>query len=472
MEVKFLGSTSREDLERNAQIVAAAGKLSRFNGNVFEVLEDCNDFEKNVKFIERIIKMGHESITDHNYMVFAIKGVSPVIEQTIIEERMSSFTIKSRREVNFANVGYYIPDFHDKEGNIMPNNNELKEQYCSHMQYLFNSYQKFIDLGISKEDSRFVLPYSYHSEIIMGLDAHCIKNMIIEFTKGVKSNISEIREFGEMLATIFKEQAPYYTNIIGATPIHNIDKVRQLLDTFVEDTSYKVIDKPAILNHTLDIDATILISAIMYKYQFDDKQAKNIYECYLKNDEQMCKKIMKAIYIEDQKVLSQVSFQLEMPYSLASLTHITRHRTHWPLIPTFVPIHDLTQYKTPNSIASKCPELYHTLFATNLKIYEQFKEQGIRDEDLIYFHLSGNTVNMVTNIDGRSLAWIIRLRTCSKAQWEIKENFDEIRALLKSIAPIYSTILGPDCETKRFCGEGKESCGKIKKLLLEGKAND
>ena len=62
----------KEELEKRIQKVAAAGKLSRFKGNVFEVLENCNDYEKNLKLIKRIISMGHKSIIEHDYLVFAI----------------------------------------------------------------------------------------------------------------------------------------------------------------------------------------------------------------------------------------------------------------------------------------------------------------------------------------------------------------------------------------------------------------
>ena len=49
MNVELLGGCSQEQLETRVRNVAAAGKLSRFPGNVFEVLESCNDYEKNLK---------------------------------------------------------------------------------------------------------------------------------------------------------------------------------------------------------------------------------------------------------------------------------------------------------------------------------------------------------------------------------------------------------------------------------------
>ena len=63
-----------------------------------------------------VLSLGHESIIDHDYLVFALEDVSPIVEQTLIKERFSSFTIKSRREVDFSNVGYVVPKFKDKNG--------------------------------------------------------------------------------------------------------------------------------------------------------------------------------------------------------------------------------------------------------------------------------------------------------------------------------------------------------------------
>lgn len=106
MEIKLLGGTTKEELNSRIQKVAAAGKLSRFSGDVFEVLESANDYESNLKMIKRIIKMGHKSIIEHDYLVFALKDITPIIEQLIIGMRLSSFTVKSRREVDFRSARF------------------------------------------------------------------------------------------------------------------------------------------------------------------------------------------------------------------------------------------------------------------------------------------------------------------------------------------------------------------------------
>ena len=157
MKIELLGGCTKEELEARVQKVAAAGKLSRFPGNVFEVIDSCDDYESNLKLVKRIIKMGHKSIIEHDYLVFALCDVTPIIEQTIIGNRLTSFTIKSRREVDFRNVGFYIPEFRNENLEPHKDNEALKEKYVTHMKELFNIYGDIVDSEIKVEDARFVL---------------------------------------------------------------------------------------------------------------------------------------------------------------------------------------------------------------------------------------------------------------------------------------------------------------------------
>lgn len=455
--------------ERRTNIVATSGRLSRFPGTVFEILEtiEGRDFEKNVKFAKNVIGMGHESITDHDYCVFAIQDVSPVIEQTIIAERFSSFTIKSRREVDFSNVGFYTPDFHDENGNILKHNDKLKEEYKKYMESLFKKYSEFVELGIPKEDARFVLPYCYHSNIVMGVDAHTLKDMIIKYTKTKLSKIQELREFGEKLYAIAKENIPYIIDEIDKIPLIENDPVDEYLKEYVTDEKYQILDKPQLITCTQNIDDTILISSIMRRYQLDFERAANVYQIACKENPNFKKELMKKITFEGDKLeLTQVSFEFQIPLSFAVLTHLTRHRTHHIMVPDFAPVVDLFQYKVPPKIAATCQEKFDDVFTYNKIVYDKFKGYGVRDEDLVYFTLSGNTVNIITNMDGKTVEHVLGLRECTKAQWETRnmaygmhDEIDKVEG-----AETYSSVLGATCMTQGFCKEGKESCGKIKAL--------
>ncbi len=464
MKVKLLSICTKKSVEGRIKIVATAGKLSRFPGTVTEVYKSSTDYEKNKKFIERVIKMGHESITDHDYLVFALENVTPMVEQVIIQERFSSFTIKSRREVNFAKVGFVTPNFRDKNYNVLSNNIELQKEYKKHMKFLFKTYQEYVDLGIKQEDARFALPYSFYGNIIMGVDAHVFKNWIIRLTKGKESNVEELKELGNKLYEIMERYVPYLKESIDNYEINNYDEVEKLLDSYIKDRNYEIIDRVKLLSYTPNVDEVIMLSALMRVYGYSYEKAKEIYET-IKDNKDLQREVMKeSSKTVDKKELKQVNFEFQFSISLAVLTHFTRHRTHPILIPDFVPIKDLTKYKIPPSIEKVAKDKYIDMFNKNINIYNKFKNIGVCDEDLVYFYLAGNMLNITTNFDGGTFAHIMRLRICNKAQWETRELAYQMRSLVRKIAPIYGSILGSDCEIFNICKEGKESCGKIEQL--------
>ena len=118
-------------------------RMSRADGTVTQVFESNNDYDKNLKLARVVVGYGHKSIAEHDYIVFALEDVTPIVEQIIIGYRLTSFTIKSRRNVDFRNVGFYVPDFHDKDGKVLKNNKTLQKQYKAYMQSLFDKYGAF-----------------------------------------------------------------------------------------------------------------------------------------------------------------------------------------------------------------------------------------------------------------------------------------------------------------------------------------
>lgn len=458
-------------ISRKSEIVSAAGRLSRFPGTVSEILKLSEEktFEQNVNFIKRVCAMGHDSITDHDYCVFAIKNVTPIIEQVIIEERFSSFTIKSRREVNFGKSGHYIPIFRDCNYRCLENNVEsFRSEYDRYADFLFKEYSKFVDKGLPKEDARFILPYSYYSNIIMGVDAHTLKDMIVKFTKTKYSKITELCEFGRRLYQISTKYMPYIVDEIDKMSIESQDSVDEFLSRNIIREKYRIIDHPILISHSNNVDDMILISSIMRRYQYSFEHAKKVYEnaCHINPNFKL--ELMRKIAFEgDRKEFAQVNFEYQIPLSYAVLTHLTRHRTHPIMVPDFIST-DLSQYKIPPKIKNDENLLnqYEKIYSKNLEMYNKFKQYGICNEDLIYFILSGNMTNIVTNLDGMTLAHILNLRECVKTQWETRDMskglHDEIKHL--DSAKLFSSVLGPSCETQGFCKEGKESCGKILNL--------
>lgn len=471
MKIELLGGYTKDELDSRIKKVAAAGKLSRYPGNVLEVLETCNDTEKNIKLIKRIIGMGHKSIIEHDYLVFALCDVTPIVEQTIIGNRLTSFTIKSRREVDFRNVGFYIPEFRNKSLNIHKDNEKLKEKYITHMKYLFNTYGDIVDLGINKEDARFVLPYSYHSNIIMGLDARELEKLIISLVSGHLSKINDLKDFGNELLSITREYVPYLTDSIDKEMEKNTDDTSfKYLEDLCPRPEIKVIDKPKLISYTPDSDDVIINSSIMYHYQCDKDTANSIVEKAINKDSSFKEKFMNIIlHKNESRELEQVQFTFQIPISLSILTHLTRHRTHSLLIPEFTPLWDFNNYITPATIfANKdCLKLYTEAVKKNIQVLEEFKSAGVIEEDLVHFYLGCQMLNVVTTLNARTAQWICRMRCCNKAQWQIRNIAKEIARQIKDVSPLLGKGLGPTCVTDLVCNEGKECCGLINTLLSQ-----
>lgn len=475
MKVVMLGNNTKEEIEKRLQIVASAGNLSRADGTVTQVLETHNDYESNLKLARAIVGYGHKSISEHDYLVFALEDVTPIIEQIIIGYRLTSFTIKSRRNVDFRNVGFYVPDFKDKDGNILPNNVKLQNEYRAYMQSLFNKYGELVDEEIPVEDCRYILPYCYHSNIIMGCDANELLNMTSDMLYGKISQITEVRELGEKLATMIKDYVPYLSRALDKESDKKYyDDKLAFLDNLVTEIEFpqqvKLLDEVEMTFYTENADWKVLVSTLMARYQYTYEQAEEIlFE--LRHNEDIKRRIMQAIInSKQQRELEQVSFSYQIPISLAVLTHITRHRMHSLMVPEFTRM-ELGNYVTPATVAKAHKEEYDEIFANNKLMQESFIQEGVRPEDLVYFLLSGNACNITTTMNGRTLEWISRMRCCTKAQWEIRDIANKMVEEASKVAPLIGEGLGPTCKVFGYCNEGKDSC-KNRGVVIKTKKKD
>ncbi|MCF8002090.1 MAG: FAD-dependent thymidylate synthase [Halanaerobiales bacterium] len=95
--------------------------------------------------------------------------------------------------------------------------------------------------------------------------------------------------------------------------------------------------------------------------------------------------------------------------------------------------------------------------------YLQLIEMGIPKEDA-RFILPTIKTNIVISYNARSLMHFIKLRSCNRAQWEIRSLARQMLNEVKEVAPVIFENAGPPCETDQECPEGDLSCGKIDKI--------
>lgn len=475
MKVRFLGETSERSKMRRIKNVAGAGKLSHYDGSVFNVIASSKGYDEDIKTIERITKSGHESIIEHDYIQIGISGVTPIVEQVLIGFRLTAFTIKSRRYVDFRKSGYYVPKFRKLDDEYLSEDyKRLKTNYKRHVNSLFKFYSEMVDGGIPKEDARFILPYSFFSEIVMSLSARELKKMIIYLLYSEVSKIDELYELGIRLFGLAVEYVPYIINSIqNYKPTDNeFPEFRNIIASYSQKT--EILKEPVLVDHTPEPDNTIITSAIMSELQCNYIEASNIVTDLQNNIPNFKKRFMESITRKSEnRELEQVCFTWQIPISLSILTHLTRHRMHSLIVPSFVPLWNLKNYIIPDTIKnSDFKDKYIDTVEKNIRIFEKYKNIGIMNEDLIYFYLGCQMCNVITTINGRELMWITRMRGCHRAQWQIRDIANSMMDEITKVAPLFRESLGPTCEVLHYCPEGKLSCGHIKDIIKKPESKD
>lgn len=112
-------------------------------------------------FIRRIVNAGHESVLEHAYATFRIKGCSRAMTHQLVRHRLMAVSQQSQRYVNETAFDYVIPE-------SIPA--EFVDDYKADMATIQAMYEKWRDRGLKKEDARFVLPNACCSEIVVSAD--------------------------------------------------------------------------------------------------------------------------------------------------------------------------------------------------------------------------------------------------------------------------------------------------------------
>jgi len=117
-------------------------------------------------------------------------------------------------------------------------------------------------------------------------------------------------------------------------------------------------------------------------------------------------------------------------------------------------------YITPTTISAK-PEWevkYHDMVHAAHKLYHEMVDSGIPAEDARYVLPHSTETKLVMTMNARELLHVCSLRLCLKAQWEIIDLFEKVKAEVEKVAPRIGAELKPKCYNLGYCDEA-ESCG-------------
>ena len=434
------------------KVTAAGGRVSTQPGTAMGIWAKSQDEEKNANLIDKVTRSGHNSVVEHTYFNLVFQNVSAVVEQFVIEFRLASFTVKSRRYVDFSDAGFYVPQFE---------NVEMTERYKAHMRSFFELYTEFTEAGIQKEDARFLLPYCLYSNFFCSVNGREFLHMLRAMLYGRGRKYPEIRALGEQLLAQARERTPGI--------LHDFEARNENAVTDTPDFSFVSLpqSKPAeasveLLSYTPDAAKVVAENALIEYTGCDTATAKAA--CAdRKTVEQALAALLKT---SRPRALESANYTLRYNgVSLSGLTHFTRHRIHSIEIPELI-YTDRKKHIIPPAVQENPAllEKYNAAFERMAAEYEACKAAGVPETDLVYYQLSGNTVDIVSTMNARELLLFFRLRTCTRAQWEIRAHAIEALRLLREVSPEIFKFYGPSCFADGKCPEGKFSCGRMAEM--------
>lgn len=397
----------------------------------------ANGLETNTKIVEHILKNGEKPLVFPDNYVFEVSSVSNLVKNVLQQEKVG--VISSNNILG----SFYIPNFHDKDGKVLPNNDELKQHYVKHVDALNDRFLYLSANGISINDAKNVLPCGSLTNLVFSVDAMELKDLIIKLIKTKYASIQELYVFGKRLYEIAKEKVPFIVAEIDDF-VPTLDEDFVFMDEVVEQIEDK--DKEDIVDirsSTNNIDDTILISSIMNRYQYSYRKAKEVYNELVVTVPNFKKKLMKAIISSNDVDLETVMFNINASISLNALDKLNAYAD---ILPCDISSSDLTSFKTPSSI--KCGERlskeYDNAFKYNIELYNMFEQKyGVRKEDLVYFVMNGNMINTLMRFNGKSLRNFIISCEKTNTDLELKELARNIRYELNRLegAVLYSATL-------------------------------
>ena len=433
------------------EVCAASGRISTRNGTALEIFERSHDKEKNTNLISKVTKSGHTSTVEHIFFNLAFENVSVVVEQFMIEFRLASFTVKSRRYVDFSSCGYLVPEFRNEED---------KAEFTKTMDCLFNLYTELTENGIPKEDARFVLPYCFYSNFYCSLNGRELTNVLSAMIYGRGRKVKEIYNLGLSLLSQSRAIAPGLFVDFEAKAAKYSDGYDFEIDIpSCEEKSNEICE---ILSYSTDGEINVAKSALIEKYNPCSEGIDKVL-----SDRENVKKILSSV-VKSSRPRALEAFSCTVRFngvSLSCLTHFARHRMQNICIPNLITT-SREKYIIPETVKADAELLrkYNDAFLQMKTLYEKLKAEGYDENVLIYCVLSGNVLDIVTTMNAREMLLFFKLRSCTRAQWEIQEFANDFLKKLRKISPDLFTLYGPSCYTTGVCPEGKLTCGRAKEI--------
>ncbi|GHV28082.1 flavin-dependent thymidylate synthase [Synergistales bacterium] len=148
-----------------SKVVASAARLC-YSASRADELFDGLDEARTAEFLKKLRDVGHMSPFEHASFTFAVDGLSRVASHQLVRHRIASFSQQSQRYVTMSS---------SRESVIVPptveRTPEAAELFAAQGAAAYMAYERLIELGVPKEDARFILPHGWTTSLMITMNA-------------------------------------------------------------------------------------------------------------------------------------------------------------------------------------------------------------------------------------------------------------------------------------------------------------
>ena len=121
------------------------------------------------RFLRARIREGHESIIEHASATFEISGISRACSHQLVRHRIASYSQESQRYVDMSAPEFVVPPSVVENPKAMAIWDEFEGRVTE-------TYDRLRELGVRKEDARFVLPGATATRIIVTMNFRSLRH--------------------------------------------------------------------------------------------------------------------------------------------------------------------------------------------------------------------------------------------------------------------------------------------------------
>ncbi len=121
------------------------------------------------RFLQARIREGHESLIEHASVTFEIGGISRACSHQLVRHRIASYSQESQRYVDMSAPEFVVPP-------AVAGNPAAMAVWQEFMGQVAHTYHRLRELGIRKEDARFVLPNATATRLVVTMNFRALRH--------------------------------------------------------------------------------------------------------------------------------------------------------------------------------------------------------------------------------------------------------------------------------------------------------